>query len=54
MPVPTTSRNDPAGNVGIVTTICVLLDETRLNNTPSRYTTGEPEVGSKFVPAMVI
>src|SRR5580698_4933207 len=30
-PAPTTRRNDPAGNAGMVATICVLLDETSVS-----------------------
>src|SRR5580658_9477073 len=53
-PAPTTKRNDPAGNAGMVATICVLLDETSVSCSPSRYTTGEPDAGNRLVPAMVI
>src|ERR1700729_3807692 len=50
-PVPTSNRNDPAGNpAGMSATICVLLDETSVNETPSRYTTGGPDAGRKLVP----
>ena len=45
---------DAAGNAGIVATICVLLDETSVNSSPSRYTVCEPDVGVRLVPAMVI
>jgi hypothetical protein len=40
--------------VGRLATICVLLDDTNVNNAPSRCTTGEPDVGSRSVPMMVI
>jgi hypothetical protein len=54
-PAPTVTWNDPAANpAGKSATILVLLEETRVNATPSRTTTGEPDAGSKFVPTMVI
>jgi hypothetical protein len=37
-----------------VATICVLLDETSVSSSPSRYTTGEPDAGNRLDPAMVI
>jgi hypothetical protein len=38
----------------MLATICVLLDETSVSSTPSRYTAGGPDAGNRLVPAMVI
>jgi hypothetical protein len=55
VPLLTVNRKVPAVSpVGRLATICVLLDDTNVNNAPSRWTTGEPDDGSRFVPVMVI